>query len=172
MKKDCLFCRIASGAIPARVVEEDDNYLAFLTIYPNTHGCTVVIPREHAPSYFAEANPLIVTGLIGFSRQVALLLDGAFQDVGRTALVFEGYGVDHLHAKLFPMHGTPKPGEPWREIKSDINAWSDTYKGYISSHDCHKSSEGELDQVHKHILAHKLRSVDRLLARESGKTPT
>ena len=155
MKNDCLFCKIAAGTIPARIVEKDHNYLAFLTIYPNTPGCTVVIPHEHASSYFADADSEMLTGLMEFSCQVARILDAAFQDVGRTALVFEGYGVDHLHAKLFPMHGTPKRGEPWREIKSDINLWSDTYRGYISSHDCDKCSAGELDQVHERILAAK-----------------
>lgn len=155
MKNDCLFCRIASGVIRTRTIEEDEHYMAFLTIFPNTPGCTVVIPREHTPSYFVEANPATLAGLMDFSKRVANVLDAAFDDVGRTALVFEGYGVDHLHAKLFPMHGTPKPGEPWRQIKSDINAWSDTYKGYISSHDCNTCSDDELDRVHAHILARK-----------------
>lgn len=153
MNATCLFCGIVSGEIPARVVDENERYLAFLTIFPNTPGCTVVIPRQHVGSYFAESPPETVRGLVEFAGSVAKLLDATFADVGRTALVFEGYGVDHLHAKLFPMHGTPKAGEPWREIKSDVNAWSETYRGYISSHDCSRCSPEELDAVHAAILA-------------------
>jgi len=156
MNETCIFCRIASGALPARIIETNKDYLAFLSIFPNTPGCTVVIPRVHAPSYFAASDSALLVSLLSFAREVALILDHAFEDVGRTALVFEGYGVDHLHAKLFPMHGTPKPDQPWREIKSGINLWSDAYAGYISSHDCNKCMDEELDRVHQHILAHKL----------------
>ena len=153
MDESCLFCRIVSSEVPARIVDENDGYMAFLTIYPNTPGCTVVIPRQHVGSYFADSPPEIVRGLVEFAGSVAKLLDATFADVGRTAMVFEGYGVDHLHAKLFPMHGTPKAGEPWRAIKSDVNSWSETYRGYISSHDCGRCSAEELDAVHATILS-------------------
>jgi diadenosine tetraphosphate (Ap4A) HIT family hydrolase len=155
MSETCLFCRIVSGQDPARIIDEDEHHLAFLTIFPNTPGCTVVIPRQHVGSYFADGPPQVLQGLVEFAASVAKLLDATFPDVGRTALVFEGYGVDHLHAKLFPMHGTPKAGEPWRAIKSDVNTWSDTYRGYVSSHDCSRCSAEELDAVHGAILASK-----------------
>ncbi len=155
MNNNCLFCKIAAGQIPVRIVDQDDRHMAFLTIYPNTPGCTVVIPRAHLPSYFANCDRSAMDSLVEFAQGVARLLDDAFPDVGRTALVFEGYGVDHLHAKLFPMHGTPKPNGPWREIKSSINRWIDRYEGYISSHDCNNCTDAELDAVHRQILASK-----------------
>lgn len=152
MRKECLFCRIAAGEIPVRVIEQNDVHMAFLTKYPNTPGCTVVIPKVHFPSYFADCDPAIIGGLISFASRVSKILDNAFDDVGRTALVFEGYGVDHLHAKLFPMHGTPKSDQPWKEIKSDINTWTNRYRGYVSSHDCDICSDADLDAVHQRIL--------------------
>jgi hypothetical protein len=49
-------------------------------------------------------------------------------------MIFEGFGVDHVHAKLFPMHGTAELQE-WRQMNSDVDKYFDEYEGYISSHD-------------------------------------
>ncbi len=41
-----------------------------------------------------------------------------------------GYGNDHAHAKLFPMHGTAgNQGENWREMASPIEGCFDRYQG-------------------------------------------
>jgi histidine triad (HIT) family protein len=45
---DCLFCRIASGEIPAMRVYEDEETLAFMDVNPSTKGHLLVIPRKHA----------------------------------------------------------------------------------------------------------------------------
>ncbi|MFM2153733.1 MAG: Hit-like protein involved in cell-cycle regulation [Pseudomonadota bacterium] len=47
---DCLFCRIASGAIPAKRVHEDDRCIAFRDIQPQAPVHVLVIPREHVAS--------------------------------------------------------------------------------------------------------------------------
>ena len=44
---DCIFCKIAKGAIPATKVYEDDTFLAFLDISPRSPGHVQVIPKEH-----------------------------------------------------------------------------------------------------------------------------
>ncbi len=102
----CIFCDIVAGKSPCHKVWEDDEHLAFLSIFPNTKGFTVVIPKEHHSSYAFEQSDEVLSKLVIATKQVALLLDKAFDDVGRTGMFFEGYGVDHLHSKLFPMHGT------------------------------------------------------------------
>lgn len=61
------------------------------------------------------------------SKRVALLLDEALDDVGRTGMIFEGYGVDHLHAKLFPMHGTGRNSE-FKPIASSVDKYFDSSK--------------------------------------------
>ena len=47
---DCIFCRIAAGAIPADVVGEDDGFVAFRDIAPKAPVHLLVIPRRHVPS--------------------------------------------------------------------------------------------------------------------------
>ncbi len=43
----CIFCRIILGELPASVVTEDDNIVAFMDINPATRGHLLVVPREH-----------------------------------------------------------------------------------------------------------------------------
>jgi len=45
--ENCSFCKIVSGEIPAYKVYEDDDYLAFLDINPQSPGHTQVIPKKH-----------------------------------------------------------------------------------------------------------------------------
>ena len=44
---ECLFCKIVRGEIPSYKVYEDDDFLAFLDIHPESPGHTQVIPKEH-----------------------------------------------------------------------------------------------------------------------------
>ena len=47
MKSVCIFCKIINKEIPAQIVYEDKNFLAFLDINPQSPGHTQVIPKEH-----------------------------------------------------------------------------------------------------------------------------
>lgn len=48
-KKQCPFCRIVAGEIPAKKVYEDDKMIAILDINPAAKGHTLVMPKEHYP---------------------------------------------------------------------------------------------------------------------------
>ena len=47
---DCLFCRIAVGTIPAKVIYQDEETLAFEDIHPQAPAHVLVIPRRHVVS--------------------------------------------------------------------------------------------------------------------------
>lgn len=146
---DCIFCKIAAGEAPSYQVWEDSAHLAFLTPFPNTPGFTVVIPKDHHGSYFAEVREDVAYGLLRAARTVAKKIDAAFKDVGRTGLIFEGFGVDHLHAKLVPMHGTS--GGAWVKRASTERRFYDIYPGYIASHDSERADDAELREIAKRI---------------------
>lgn len=152
---DCIFCKIVRGEAPSHTIWENDTHLAFLSIFPNTPGVTVVIPKAHHPSYAFDLPDSALTDLILATKQVAKLLDAGLDDVGRTAMVFEGFGVDHVHAKLFPMHGT-KDMAHWKPIESrDIRKYFDRYEGYISSHDYERADDAALAALAKKIRERK-----------------
>ena len=142
---DCVFCKIIKGEIPAHKIWEDKNHLAFLGIFPNTEGMTAVVTKKHHPSYAFDADNSVLCDLVITAKTVGKLLDSKLNDVGRTGLVLEGFGVDHLHAKLFPMHGTKMEG--WRPIHSNINTYFDKYPGYISSHDSNRAGDKDLKDL-------------------------
>lgn len=145
----CIFCSIVSGKSTAHKIWEDEKHLAFLSIFPNTKGFSVVIPKAHYSSYIFDVPQEVMVDLILASKKVAQLLDQKLADVGRTGMIFEGFGVDHLHAKLFPMHGTDIKG--WKPIKSNIDKYFEQYEGYISSHDSHRANDEDLAELARTI---------------------
>lgn len=50
MSEDCIFCQIAAGRIPAQLVYEDDDVVAFRDINPQAPVHVLVIPRRHLPA--------------------------------------------------------------------------------------------------------------------------
>lgn len=146
---DCIFCKIVAGEAPCHKIWEDETHLAFLSIFPNTEGFSVVIPKEHHGSYAFDTPDKILSGLILAAKKVGKLLDAKLDDVGRTGLIFEGFGVDHLHAKLFPMHGTDI--QEWRPIHSEQKKYFTKYEGYIASHDCERADDDKLAELAKKI---------------------
>jgi len=131
-KTGCVFCKIAKGEVISHNIWEDEKHLAFLTVFPNTEGAAVVITKAHYSSYAFDLPDEILTELVLAAKKVGKLIDAKFDDVGRTGLVFEGFGIDHVHAKLFPMHGTKM--KTWRPIISRYDKYFTQYEGYISSH--------------------------------------
>ncbi|KAA0994460.1 HIT family protein [Pseudomonas frederiksbergensis] len=147
---ECIFCKMIDGQAPMHLIWEDDAHAAFLSIYPNTPGFSVVVPKRHFGSYAFAQSDEVLSGLIIAAKKVALLLDESFADVGRTALMLEGYGVDHLHAKLFPMHGTGD-SSAFKPISSNIDKYFERYEGYISSHDFKGETTQDLASMARHI---------------------
>jgi diadenosine tetraphosphate (Ap4A) HIT family hydrolase len=150
---DCIFCKIVKSEAPAHVIWEDEQHIAFLSIFPNTPGFTVIATKEHKPSYAFANDDKTLTDLALATKKVALLLDSAFEDVGRSGMFFEGFGVDHLHAKLFPMHGTGDM-KNWKPIESNMSqVFFDIYPGYLSSHNGAKADDKDLKEIADKIRA-------------------
>ena len=146
----CIFCQIVKGEVKCHKIWEDKDHLAFLSIYPNTEGFSVVITKKHYPSYAFDLPDKILVGLVRASKKVAKLLDTKLKGVGRTGMIFEGFGVDHVHTKLFPMHGTKL--KEWKRLKSNVSKYFEKYEGYISSHDYRREDDKKLAELAKNIL--------------------
>jgi diadenosine tetraphosphate (Ap4A) HIT family hydrolase len=146
---DCIFCAIAAGQAACHKVWEDEKHLAFLSIFPNTKGFSVVITKRHYPSYAFGLPDKILADLVLAAKRVGRLLDRTFEDVGRTGLILEGFAVDHAHAKLFPMHGTRMP--QWRSLRRPADKYFREYEGYISSHDYQRADDAELAALARRI---------------------
>lgn len=147
---DCIFCQIVCEPKKHYVIWENPEYMAFLSIYPNTDGVTVVIPKDHHSSHVGMANDETLKGLILAAKTVQKILQDVLPSVGRVGFVIEGLGVNHLHMKLFPLHGTSDPNKTFR---SKINTYNATCGGYISTHNYYGYPEEKLKALHKKILS-------------------
>jgi histidine triad (HIT) family protein len=110
---DCLFCKIASGAIPVERMYEDERVLAFPDLNPQAPTHVLVIPKQHIASH-ADAvagdadllgHMLWAVGEVARSRKLERgyrLVINTGPDGGQT--------VEHLHLHLLggrPMHWPP-----------------------------------------------------------------
>ncbi len=146
---ECIFCKIVKGEAPCHKIWEDEKHLAFLSIFPNTKGFSVVVTKQHYPSYAFDLPDNVLSELVIATKKVVKLLDAKLDDVGRTGMIFEGFGVDHLHSKLFPMHGTKM--KEWKPLKSNVDKYFEKYEGYVSSHDFKRADDKELSELAKKI---------------------
>lgn len=87
----CVFCEIVAGKSPCHKIWEDDEHLAFLSIFPNTKGFSVVIPKKHYASYAFDQDDAVLSKLTLATKKVALLLDKALDGVARTGMFYEGF---------------------------------------------------------------------------------
>ena len=105
----CLFCRIASGAIPAKKVHEDADVVAFHDINPQAPTHVLVIPRKHiaALDELTEADANTIGTTIVRASQIAREL-GLAQD-GYRMVVNNGEGagqtVFHIHVHVLGGRG-------------------------------------------------------------------
>lgn len=135
MENPCIFCEIATGRFSTPgIFWEDNEFMAFLSIDPNTEGFSCVIPKSHYGSDVLKMPDDVLARFVLAAKRVAGILEDYFTDVGRVGLVMEGTGINHAHIKLVPMHHTEdlKNGQ-WRQYASGKEFWFDRYDGWISS---------------------------------------
>ncbi len=110
---DCLFCGIVAGEIPADMVHEDDEVVAFRDIAPRAPTHVLVIPRRHIADAQAltEAHAGVLARLFGVVRKVADEegLDRGYRVVTNVGPE-SGQTVFHLHFHL--LGGRPMAWPP------------------------------------------------------------
>ena len=153
---ECVFCRIVAGAEPCHVVYEDERHLGFLDVFPNTEAFSVVITKQHLASDIARADSQVAAGLFEAARTVAARVAAAYDDMDRCAIVFEGMMIDHLHAKVIPLHQTAgvQPG-PGPETTARSPQYFEAYPGYVTT----QIAASHADDEHLAATAAKIKAV-------------
>ena len=111
---DCLFCKIASGAIPVKRLYEDDHILAFPDINPQAPTHILVIPKKHFASlaHTTAEDTEMLGHLMAEAAKIASAekLDNGYRLVINTG-PDGGQTVGHLHVHLLGgRHMTWPPG--------------------------------------------------------------
>ncbi|MEA2202072.1 MAG: histidine triad family protein [Solirubrobacteraceae bacterium] len=120
---ECIFCKIATGDMPATIVDEDERTIAFMDIAPATRGHALVIPRAHAPDLLSVGTEDLQAVAVASQRLAArsrerLRADGInlLNSCGAAAW----QTVFHFHVHVIPRYRddplrlpwVPGPGDP------------------------------------------------------------
>jgi histidine triad (HIT) family protein len=97
-----IFSKIVSGDIPAFKVAEDENYVAFLDIFPLAKGHVLVIPKKET-DYIFDLDSEEYLGLFSFAKKVAKAMDKTIS-CERIGVAVIGLEVPHAHIHLVPLH--------------------------------------------------------------------
>jgi histidine triad (HIT) family protein len=95
-----LFSRIISGEIPSFKVYEDEHVYAFLDIFPQQLGHTLIIPKVEI-DHFADVPEPYYSAIFQAAKKLAPAIKKA-TECTRVCTMFIGYEVPHCHYHLLP----------------------------------------------------------------------
>jgi histidine triad (HIT) family protein len=110
---DCIFCKIAGGEIPAKLLHEDERAIAFADIAPQAPTHFLVVPKEHVESlgHTARKDAPLLGHLLAVVAELAAKrgLEGGYRTVINSG-DDGGQTVGHLHIHVLggrQMHWPP-----------------------------------------------------------------
>jgi histidine triad (HIT) family protein len=138
---ECLFCRIVSGELPATVVYEDKNAVAFLDHRPLFPGHTLLVPRQHVET-LGELPAELVAPYFEAAQILSLVVETAMDAEGTFVAMNNrvSQSVPHLHVHVVPRRRKDglkgffwprtkyKSAEEMEEVKRKISAALKTKK--------------------------------------------
>ncbi|AHB41263.1 hypothetical protein P148_SR1C00001G0470 [candidate division SR1 bacterium RAAC1_SR1_1] len=144
----CIFCKIISGEIPSYKIWENDKFIAILDIFPNCKGQTLLIPKKHYESdLFNIHDKELYKDVILATDDVVQLLKAKL-NVQRVGMIMEGMGVNHLHIKLYPMHGIE---EDWKQNIGGEQVFFEEYPGYLTTEIGEQADFQDLANIQRQI---------------------
>lgn len=97
-----IFSKIIAGEIPSYKIAENDNFFAFLDIFPLVEGHVLVIPKKEVDKIFDVDDELLSEWLV-FAKPIAKAIEAAF-DCNRCGISVIGLEVPHAHMHLMPIN--------------------------------------------------------------------
>jgi histidine triad (HIT) family protein len=97
-----IFSKIISGEIPSYKIAEDDNFYAFLDIFPLVKGHVLVVPKKEVDKVFDVDDKLLAQWLV-FAKPIAKAIEKSF-DCNRCGISVIGLEVPHAHMHLVPIN--------------------------------------------------------------------
>ena len=97
-----IFSKIIAGQIPAYKIAEDDQFFAFLDIFPLVDGHVLVVPKTETDNLF-DLPEEYLSRILVFARPIAKAIENAF-DCNRCGISVVGLEVPHAHIHLVPIN--------------------------------------------------------------------
>ncbi|MCB9335239.1 MAG: HIT family protein [Flavobacteriales bacterium] len=96
-----IFTKIINREIPGYIIDENDDFIAFLDVFPLAKGHTLVIPKKQV-DYIFDVESTTYQGLWNFAQQVAKKIEKAIP-CKRIGVAVIGLEVPHAHIHLIPL---------------------------------------------------------------------
>lgn len=96
-----IFTKIINREIPAEILAEDENFIAFLDIIPLVKGHVLVVPKQEV-DYIFNLEDEMLSGLHVFAKKVAKAIDKTIKCT-RVGVAVIGLEVPHVHIHLVPL---------------------------------------------------------------------
>ena len=96
-----IFSRIIAGEIPSFKIAENDQFYAFLDVFPLVPGHTLVVPKKETDKLF-EMDALDLGAVLQFAQPIARAIEKAFP-CKRCGMAVIGLEVPHAHVHLVPI---------------------------------------------------------------------
>lgn len=97
-----IFSKIIAGEIPSYKIAEDENFYAFLDIFPLVKGHVLVIPKIEVDKFF-DMDDQYLSRILVFAKPIAKAIEKVM-DCNRCALSVVGLEVPHAHLHLLPIN--------------------------------------------------------------------
>jgi histidine triad (HIT) family protein len=97
-----VFTKIINGDIPCHKIAENENYIAFLDVFPLKKGHTLMVPKKEV-DYLFDLDSETYLGLMDFSKKIAIAIKLAFP-CNRIGMAVIGLEVPHAHIHLIPIN--------------------------------------------------------------------
>ena len=97
-----IFSKIIAGEIPSYTITEDENFFAFLDIFPLVRGHVLVVPKIEVDKFFDLPDDYL-KALLLFAKPIAYAIEKSF-DCNRCGISVVGLEVPHAHLHLMPIN--------------------------------------------------------------------
>ena len=96
-----IFTKIIHREIPAYIIKENENFIAFLDAFPLVKGHTLVVPKKEVDNFF-DIDATLLSQLFEFAQPIAKSIEKSF-DCNRCGIAVIGLEVPHAHMHLVPI---------------------------------------------------------------------
>lgn len=119
-EKDCIFCKIANGDIPSKMLYEDEEFKVILDVGPATRGHALILPKNHYANLYELPDELAAKAMLLAKKMATLMTEklgcdgfNLVQNNGKAA----GQTVFHFHLHLIPRYEEDGQTLGWKPLE-------------------------------------------------------
>ena len=126
-----IFSKIISGEIPSYIIKQNENFIAFLDVFPLVRGHVLVVPKTETDKLF-ELPENYLREILLFAKPVAAAIEKSF-DCKRCGISVVGLEVPHAHMHLVPINTADDLNFTKEKLKISEEEMKDIQKKVLSN---------------------------------------